>query len=557
MKVIVKNKSFNIDTWLDDKLMDLGVYDKRSFINLTEACIEDLNNYDNMQEGLRLLEDSNKIGLLVDCDPDGYTSASEIYIYCDRIKKHIDNIFFHTGKQHGLEDTYKDILNADIDLLIVPDAGSNDFSYHKILKENNINTLVLDHHECDEGYSPYACVINNQLSNNVRNKNLSGAGVTYKFIEYCDTNKYHVGCSDLIDLVALGNISDMMDISEDETRYYCLKGLNNINNRLFKAMANKFISGNINMLSVAWSVTPKINAIIRNGTVEDKMLLFEGLVNPTKKIETVKRGKKSKINMSTYIVEICDKIKREQDNKVKDGVKLFTSSGKININDKCIIIQVENEIDNNITGLVANKLLGEYSRPIIILQHRHDDIYGGSVRSPRVFGECSSFRDYLQSSEIVELAQGHANACGIEILESNIHKLKNKIENDFRNVVCEDSIIVDYEIDAIYLDNNTIKNISQYKYLWGQGLEEPKFLIKNVEIDSDSIQMMCNKTILSFGYYGTFYNKKFCSRAFREDLGYESEKSVKTKCDIVGTFEAEEYKGNTYYKVIIDKIIKK
>lgn len=556
MKVVVKNKHFNIDTWFKDKLMDLGVYDTKSFLELNESCVDSPDLYDNMNVGLEMLDSSDSIGLLVDCDVDGETSAAEMYLYCERIDKPIKKLFFHSGKQHGLSDVMNEVLNTGIDLIIIPDAGTNDFECHKILKENGIDVLVLDHHECNEGYSSYACVINNQLSDNVKNKHLSGAGVVYKFIEYCD-RKYQKGYEDLLDLVALGNISDMMDVSSDETRYLCINGLKEINNRLFKAMVTKFVDGELNMQSVAWSVTPKINAIIRNGTMEDKRLLFEGFINPTKKIEVEKKGKKSKINMSTHIVDICEKIKRQQDANVKSGVEEFVNSGKLDNTKKSIVIKVDNEIDNNVTGLVANKLLGLYSRPIIILQHRNDNLYGGSVRSPRIFGECESFREYLISTGLVVFAEGHANAFGIEILDENINALMNRIEEDFKDVECEDCIMVDYEIEGINLDNSHIESVGKYSHLWGQGLEEPKFLIKNVEIESDYIAMMRNKTILSFGYSGVFYNKKYCSRVFREDLGYESAENIKTTADVIGTFKIEEYKGNSYYKVIVDRIIKK
>lgn len=556
MKIIVKNKHFDIDTWFEDKLMDLGVYDTDSFLELDEKCLESPDLYDNMELGLEMLNNSNHIGLVIDCDVDGETSATEMYLYCDRIDKPIEKLFFHTGKQHGLSDVIEEVLESGIDLIIVPDAGTNDFECHKILKENGIDVLVLDHHECNEGYSKYACVINNQLSKNVSNKSLSGAGVVYKFIEYCD-RKYQKGYEDLLDLVALGNISDMVDVSSDESRYLCIKGLKKINNGLFKAMITKFVDGDLNMQSVAWSVTPKINAIIRNGTMEDKRLLFEGFIHPEKKIEVVKRGKTSKINMSTHVVNICEKIKKDQDTNVKNGVKEFVDNGKLDTSKKSIIIKVEDEIDSNVTGLVANKLLGLYSRPIIILQHRNDNVYGGSVRSPKIFGDCESFREYLINTGLVTFAQGHANAFGIEILEENIDSLMDRIEDDFKEVECEDCIIVDYEIDGMYLDNSHIESVAQYSHLWGQGLEEPKFLIKNVEIESDYISMMRNKTILAFGYSGVFYNKKYCSRVFREDLGYESEENIKTIADVIGTFKVEEYNDNSYYKVIVDRIIKK
>ena len=557
MKVYVKNKVFNKDTWLDDKLFDLGIYDKESFVNLTEKCLEDFTHYDHVDKALHLLDKSGKIGLLVDCDPDGYTSAAQIYIYCKRIHKTIEHLFFHTGKQHGLRDTYEEVLQSDIDLLIIPDASTNDFEFHKRLSKNNIEILILDHHECDKGYSHYATVINNQLSERVNNKCLSGAGVTYKFIQYCDENKYHVGYEDLMDLAALGNISDMMNITEDETRFICLNGIRNIKNKLFKLMTRKFIQDDVNMLSVAWSITPKINALIRLGTMQDKRLLFKALTEPDEKVEAVKKGKKVKQTAAESFIEVCEKVKRAQDAQCKKGVAMLEESGKINLEDKCILIKVDHELDRNLTGLIANKLMGQYARPAIILQQKEKGLYAGSARSPYVFGECENFRDYLLDTGLVEEAQGHACAFGVEVLEENINLLKDKMNQDFHNVLCEDVVKVDYEIEGCELDNSIIDSVARYKHLYGQGFEEPKFLIKNVEIESDYIKMRFNNTILSFMYDGIAYDKRFCSRVFRESLGYGSIRNIKTKCDLIATFERKQHKDEMYYKVIIDKIVEK
>jgi single-stranded-DNA-specific exonuclease len=57
-------------------------------------------------------------------------------------------------------------------------------------------------------------VVNNQLSPNYPNKNLSGAGIVYKFCQALD-NYINVKFADyFLDLVAVGNASDSMDLRE-------------------------------------------------------------------------------------------------------------------------------------------------------------------------------------------------------------------------------------------------------------------------------------------------------------------------------------------------------
>jgi len=143
------------------------------YINLSD---EDINSplllgEDNLQQGLNILintiKNNNDALVIIDCDCDGYTSAALFINYLHKIfPTWVDNHltwYMHDSKQHGLSDCINFVLDLNPSLVICPDASSNDYDYHKILFEKNINTLVLDHHLADK-ISKYAVIINNQLS---------------------------------------------------------------------------------------------------------------------------------------------------------------------------------------------------------------------------------------------------------------------------------------------------------------------------------------------------------------------------------------------------------
>ena len=140
-------------------------------------------------------------------DNDGFTSGALIYQYIKDIAPStcIDYIL-HEGKQHGLQDHIHTLMetNSDYSLIIVPDAGSNDFKYIEELKEIGIPVLVLDHHITDEKISDNAIVINNQLSPNYHNKELTGAGVVYQFCRYYDKVYNYNFAEKYMDLAAWG-----------------------------------------------------------------------------------------------------------------------------------------------------------------------------------------------------------------------------------------------------------------------------------------------------------------------------------------------------------------
>lgn len=138
-------------------------------------------------------------------DCDGYTSSAFMINWLYRTfpgytTNHV-SWGLHQDKAHGLMmDT---ILKQKPQLVICPDAGSNEYENHKILKENGIDLIIIDHHNAD-GYSEDAIVINNQLDDNYPTKSLSGVGMVYKFCSYVDELSGNNYANDLLDIAALG-----------------------------------------------------------------------------------------------------------------------------------------------------------------------------------------------------------------------------------------------------------------------------------------------------------------------------------------------------------------
>ena len=148
-----------------------GVKDVECFLYPNEYCLQswhDLNCIDDGINLIRKLTPEANIGIIVDCDVDGFTSASIIGQY---LKRHSNNFnisyYIHDGKAHGLEEHWEDIRDAHYDLVIVPDAGSNDSNY---AKEIDCPILVIDHHIVeDTNFAANLVVINNQLSDKYEN----------------------------------------------------------------------------------------------------------------------------------------------------------------------------------------------------------------------------------------------------------------------------------------------------------------------------------------------------------------------------------------------------
>ena len=244
------------------------------------------------------------ITVVVDSDVDGFTSAAIFIQYLRKFNKEVNIIpILHKGKGHGLSDTYEEVLETYPTYIILPDAGSNDYEYiEKIVSSREKDEvipqfLILDHHivEPDTKFSSHAVIINNQLSDDYKNKDLCGAGVTWQFCRYIDRCEGTNYADEFIDLAALGLISDMMSMLSLENRYIVHTGLANIKNYFFKALCEKqsfSMGGKVNPINVAFYITPLINAMIRAGAEDEKQRCFQAFIDGHMMVESHKRGAK-------------------------------------------------------------------------------------------------------------------------------------------------------------------------------------------------------------------------------------------------------------------------
>lgn len=150
---LYENGNNDTSNVLAEVLKNRGIDDYNRYLNLDESVVEPYRNLDNIEEAVSLFmkhfNQKNKIGILVDEDPDGFCSAAMMYSYIKQMDSDypVDYILHGRAKAHGLSDDVK--ILSDIDLLIIPDAGTNDKNEIKHINEDGIDILILDHHELD------------------------------------------------------------------------------------------------------------------------------------------------------------------------------------------------------------------------------------------------------------------------------------------------------------------------------------------------------------------------------------------------------------------------
>ena len=490
-----------IENWLKAGWNDINSWKAFGKQEMTEACLL-LYDY---------IINNKKILIIVDCDADGFTSSAILinflYHYYPKYTKEKVSYFLHSGKQHGLEDVPLSELIHEQTLIICPDSASNDYECHEyIVKKLFCQVLVLDHHEAPHK-SKYAITINNQLSN-YPNKDFSGAGVTWQFCrayEELYLKKDDCYSNSLIDLVALGNLSDMMSFTSLETKAVISLGLKSIKNPFFYYMCekNKFSidkMGGINYMSIAFYVTPFINAIVRTGTAEEKDLVFKSFLQEYafEKIESGKRGHKGElVPRVEEAVRIVTNVKARQTKLQDSTMKLLEEKIQFNglLNNAIIILTCEpGEVEKNIAGLVANKIQAKYQHPTLVLtkiktENDEEYYYRGSARNYSM-SENQKMRELCESTGLIEYAQGHEGAFGFSIAASKLDDFIEKTNELYADIPQEPVYWVDFIWTKSQIDSNTILNIAESKDCWGQGVTEPYICIKDINLSTCQIQLL-------------------------------------------------------------------
>lgn len=430
-----------------------------------------VDNYD--ADGFKM---DKKVGVLVDCDTDGVMSGTLMANYL-MLRGFMVQPFIHVGKQHGLtkskdEDIVKQVLEANLDFLIIPDAGSNDVEQCKELTEHGVDIIILDHHPIEQD-NPYAIVVNPHLGVGL-NTDISGTGVVWHFIQALnEKNGGDIEMGDImvsemygLDQVAISIVSDVCNLTPFENRYFVYNGLRHFTNPLIKLMYEKLSKSDYTPHGIGWNIAPVINALCRCGTMEEKKIFIRALCGWEEASEGLKVARR------------CHRRQTEETKRIMGDIE-----PTIDNSHKAIVCFGENE-DANFLGLCANKILSKYNKPTFILREINATSYTGSLRSPFPISE------EINKSGIAK-AMGHSEAAGIVVTKKKLEKFISWLDEMDWDIDPEIEVVGEVSPKAVTLD--LCEAVSGYNELWGHGLEEPKFYIK-ITLPPDSVQVFRKTT---------------------------------------------------------------
>ena len=380
------------------------------------------------------------------------------YNYCKLINDNCNIIpIFHNAKQHGLsdKDAVNEILSYSIKgLVVVLDAGTNDIIEIGNLEDLGYKCIVADHHDSNEFMKPFI-LVNNQYSDNVINKGLSGTGVTWKCLSRYDELYGYKYAKQFISYVMVSLISDSCPLIYNEQYTFIKWGKKNIHKNLIPLVNEN--KGDTNT-DYSFGCVPLINSVIRMGKKDDKIKLFDLLC-----------GKLDGDGIND-ILSIAKKLHNKQSS---DATKLMSDVNIIT--DKNIILGKISK-QTSLTGYVAQKLSTKYNKPVLLVHNADDkdNICGGSFRS-----SINIYDAIYNSNGLLKYEGGHEGyAGGVSYNSLNEQQVIDYLDNITLCEPCTD-VLIDTVITC--LPNQLFDFNKRYNALWGKGIPTPNIYIEKFE----------------------------------------------------------------------------
>lgn len=535
-----------------------GMYNPLLMLDLEKAC-----NiiFDNLMAG-------SHIKIVGDYDQDGVAATTILYKGLTLFEGNVTyQIPDRVEDGYGLNKQIVDkCVRQGVDLIITCDNGISAFEAIEYAKENNIQVIITDHHQVKsnngEDIIPSADAVVNpsQQKCNYPFKYICGALVAYKIIDGLyrlygqDLGIEVEDIYDLLQYAALGTISDVMDIV-DENRLVVVEGLKRLNktkNTGLRELLNQLNwNREIDIYTVGFIIGPIVNASGRIFTAKLAVEMFlENDINLVKE----------------YVAELIALNEERKKMTLEAFERAIENISKNKSNDK-IIIYYDPGIHESICGLVAGRIKEIYNRPTIVLtdsdKEDGSNILKGSGRS------IEAYNMHEKMSEVKDLFVsfgGHKMACGLSIKEENLSVFKDKI---LKSCILEDhqmqkTIDIDASLDFRQINMELIEQINQLKP-FGKGFEKPKFASKNVIINNIGIigknrnvlkiQFMQNDIRLEAISFNiepilSILESKFNNIDARKNLGAFLRKSI----DILYTLSINEFNGRKTIQLNLEDI---
>ena len=439
----------------------------------------DLNNVfldnNDFNQSINLVVNSinnkEKICVLGDYDVDG-SAATSLFV---KFLESINHPFFYyipDREKDGYGATKKLFQKLILDkpkLVIMVDCGSTSNEAIDFLNENEIKSLIIDHHEINKPFPNANSIINPKKNNGYSEYNyLCATALSYFFLDLLIKKiKSEINIADYLIYVLLATVCDVMPLRK-LNRLIALNALKNFDitknlplNTLFEFNKKK---NKIDINDLGYLIGPILNAGGRLGKSKYATELLS-----SNNDELIK-------DRSNYLIKLNDKRK-----KIEDLILNEIDFDKIEKENKDVIIYYNPNINEGLIGIIAARLKDYFNKPSIVIT-TSNELLKGSARSVYNYNIGRVIKNSLDQGIILK-GGGHNMAAGFTLNKTNLKYFENYILEDFlkSNTVNNNIFSYESEVSPSALNQDFYNDIKKLEP-FGTGNSVPTFMLKDLRI---------------------------------------------------------------------------
>ena len=420
--------------------------------------------------GLALAK-GEKIAVFGDYDVDGITATCLLTDFIRSLGG--DCVPYIPGR---LEEGYglnpiaiRQLQGEGVKLIVTVDCGITAVEEAKLCRQQGIDLVITDHHECKEILPEAVAVVDPHRADcPYPNKELSGVGVAFKLASALCGSQEEV-LQAYADMVCLGTVADVMPL-RGENRVFVSRGLDALRNTCRPGLLALMEQAGcekekLTASSVGYTLAPRINAAGRMGQIDLAIDLF--LTDDRQKGQALAQA-------------LCDLNKQRQnvESEIYQQAVDMLPQGKA---PDAIVLADENW-HQGVVGIVASRMAEEYCCPTFLICLDGDH----GKASSRSYGGFNLFSSLTALAPLLESYGGHELAAGFTIGREQIPQFRERIAELARQYYDEDSPRTVLDTDcAIPPELLTIPNIESLAQLepCGNGCPKPVLVMKEMTVD--------------------------------------------------------------------------
>ncbi|MDG7055166.1 MAG: single-stranded-DNA-specific exonuclease RecJ [Wolbachia endosymbiont of Menacanthus eurysternus] len=427
---------------------------------------------------IRAMNNGENIAIFGDYDVDGATSSALINRYLRTIG--IYSIIYipdRVNEGYGLNaDALLQLKKKGIDLCISVDCGTLAYQPIEDAKNFDLDIIVIDHHLGTEKLPSAVAVVNpNRLDESSPYTNLAAVGVSFLLIVALNkslreqgffTNRKEPDLFDLLDLVALGTVCDVMQIT-GLNRAFVSQGLKVMSARknvglrvLFDALG---ILEKPSVSRLGFNIGPCINAGGRIGEAS----LGARLLSTDNEEETH--------SIALKLIDLNNTRKMMENEAILEATTQAEKSVKSGAN----FVMVSGNWHQGIIGIIASRLKERFHLPTIVIS-LNNEIGKASCRSIPGIDIGAAVLSAKFINLIIE-GGGHSMAAGFAIKEGKVNDLYDFFTERFAHFTHNKALKADGIVTAKAI-NLSLWNQLQRLEPFGVGNPEPRFIIQGAKI---------------------------------------------------------------------------